>query len=382
MVGCTDTQVNAATHSTGQFWTANPYKRLLINFGDEERARVPNRDPRDTSLLFRLAILCCLSSAFAQAQEPAGTYVTGMTVIGRPGADSSCPPIVWIVTPDTPAAQAGIRPGDRLRAMDGQRGIDAAQAGPLLRTKDSTPSTIELEGDHGPYTVVVGRIKASSLYEKQGWKLGPDGSLYPTNATDAEMQRVAKMRGEPSEKVFSVGHYHTNLGLYYPGFEVFVWKQPQPMMIGGIEDGPTQKAGVHYGDAIVSVNGVSPRGKSLTELEQLFSSPTPATMTLVVDRDGTAMTFTFQLAKASEVAEENHKRMYKGRNSHRRDFLGNRGLLHLLHSAFEETTYATISQASRTRRSSGPRERRYRPDHPQAVSEAHRTNRVRRVLVS
>jgi C-terminal processing protease CtpA/Prc len=85
------------------------------------------------------------------------------------------------------------------------------------------------------------------------------------------------------------------------------------MTVGGIEDGPAKAAGVHYGDSTISVNGTSPRGKSLAELERLFSSPKPATMTLVIDRDGQKKTFTFKLAKASDVAVANHKRMYKGR---------------------------------------------------------------------
>ena len=185
----------------------------------------------------------------------------------------------------------------------------------MLRTKNPQPSTIELEGEHGPYTVTVGRIKDSVLWERDGWKVGPDGGVYPKNASEAEMQRVSKMGPEPppSEKVFPVGHYPANLELYYPGFEIFVWKEPQPMTVGGIEDGPAQNAGVHYGDAIVSVNGVNPRGKSIAELERLFSSPNPATMTLVIDRDGAIKKFTFDLAKASDVAQANHKQMYHGR---------------------------------------------------------------------
>jgi hypothetical protein len=51
----------------------------------------------------------------------------------------------------------------------------------------------------------------------------------------------------------------------------------------------------------------------MAELERLFSSLKPATMTLVIDRDGVINTFTFDLAKASEVAVANHKRMYEGR---------------------------------------------------------------------
>ena len=268
-----------------------------------------------TSKLICLAILCIPPAAVVQAQElSTDDYVTGMTVVGRPGSDSSCPPIVAEVHSETPAAKAGIQPGDRLLAVDGHHETEIMKWRPWLRTKDPKPSTIELEGEHGPYTVTVPRIKASVLWERDGWKVGPDGGVYPKNATEAEMQRVSKMYGEPpvSEKVFPVGHYPANLELYYPGFEIFVWKDPQPMTVGGIEDGPAEKAGVHYGDPIVSVNGVNPRGKSIAELEQLFSSPKPATMRLVIDRDGAMNTFTFELAKASDVARANHRRMYHG----------------------------------------------------------------------
>jgi hypothetical protein len=187
------------------------------------------------------------------------------------------------------------------------------QARPLLRSREAKSSAIELEGEHGSYTVTVDRILNSSLYERSGWKRGADGSLYPKDATPAEMQRISKMQGEPATKIFTVGHYPANQELYYPGFEIFVWPEPQAMTVGGIEEGPAKTVGVHYGDPIVSVNGVNPRGKSAAELEQLFSSPTPATMTLVIDRDGQTKTFTFQLAKASDVAAANHKRLYKGR---------------------------------------------------------------------
>jgi membrane-associated protease RseP (regulator of RpoE activity) len=264
-------------------------------------------------LCLGIVSLCFLRGASFAQTPGVDDYITGMTLIGKPGAGSACPPIVWLVESDTPAAKAGIQPGDRLVAIDGKRVTDVVEARPLLHASEAKSSTIELEGERGPYTVTVGRIPDSILYERHGWKRGPDGSLYPKDATAAEIQRIGKMRGEPSTKVFTIGHYPANQELYYPGFEIFVWPEPQAMTVGGIEEGPAKAAGVHYGDPIVSVNGVSPHAKSPSELEQLFSSPTPATMTLVIDRDGDTRMFKFQLAKAADVAAANHKRMYEGR---------------------------------------------------------------------
>ena len=85
------------------------------------------------------------------------------------------------------------------------------------------------------------------------------------------------------------------------------------MTVGGIEDGPARRAGVHYGDEIVAVNGVDVRWKSIAELEQLFSSYKPVTMTLTIRRDGELKTFQFALEKARDIAKLNSRMPYKGR---------------------------------------------------------------------
>jgi C-terminal processing protease CtpA/Prc len=267
------------------------------------------------SKLIFLALLCCLPSAFVSAQDSrTDDYVTGMTVVGAAGAGPSCPLIVWFIEPDTPAAKTAIQPGDRVLAIDGHRGIDGAEAHPLLHSKDSKPITLELEGERGPYTVTVGRVKESALLEKEGWKLGPDGNGYALDATDAEMKRVAAIVEPPASDHAFNHHYPKNVHLYYPGFEALMLRNSSEIVVWGMEnDGPAQQAGVHYGDVVISVDGVSPQGKSVAALETLLSSSGPKAMTLVINRDDVTKTFKFDLIKAADLMLQNKKRFYEGK---------------------------------------------------------------------
>jgi C-terminal processing protease CtpA/Prc len=78
------------------------------------------------------------------------------------------------------------------------------------------------------------------------------------------------------------------------------------------EDGPAAKAGVHWGDALISVNGTPALGKTGTELELLFSAKAPAPVHLQIERLGSMKTVDFRMEKAEGIARQNGKRFIDG----------------------------------------------------------------------
>jgi C-terminal processing protease CtpA/Prc len=113
-------------------------------------------------------------------------------------------------------------------------------------------------------------------------------------------------------RVFTRTHYPQSAELFYGGFEMFMLRDPVEVAVGGIEDGPAARTGVHWGDVVISVNATPTAGKTEAELESLFSAAGPAAMHLQVDRLGLRKTSDFRLEKAEDVARENGKRFLHG----------------------------------------------------------------------
>lgn len=265
----------------------------------------------------RLLLFITLFSFSSQSSAQSGwnDYVTGMTLVGRPGGVPSCSPVVWRVDPDTPAAKAGVEPGDRVLQIDEHKNPDIREVSTLLHTPTYQINRLRMIGKRGEYSVEVGRIRASEIFQRQGMKLGPNGMIFPVDASEAEMERISKIESEPpkEEKAFNVGHYPADLSVYYPGFELWVGTVGKPVTVGGIEDGPAKHAGVHYGDTILRVNGIDPKGKSIPDVERLFSSTEATKITVLIERDGDHRTISFDLERASDIAAKNMKQQYQGR---------------------------------------------------------------------
>jgi len=253
-----------------------------------------------------LALATCLI-LFAQQEKP--KYVIGASIVG------SKSPCVFIgsVSAKSPAADAGIRTGDRIVAVDGTTVTTAQDAAQHMRSESAKPVTLQLMRDGKLYSVTVQRELFTAILERGGMKALESGMIAPLDATEAEMShKMLAIKDERfADRVFP-SHYPNDEKLYYPGFEVFVLKDPPQIVVGGIENGPASRAGVHWGDFIVSVNGVDPRNKSVAELEALFSGQKLASMTLTIDRDGVTKTFSFQPEQATVVMRNNQHQLAKG----------------------------------------------------------------------
>jgi C-terminal processing protease CtpA/Prc len=251
-----------------------------------------------------------LISCTAAGQGPS-SFGTGIILVG--GAES-CPAFVANVVAGSPAEQAGIKTGDVLVAVNGTpiSTLDES-VGKLLHSESPTPVTLSLVHQEKPYVVTVRRVQSSMMPGNQRYKALQSGIIVPLDATEAEMNGKLKAITQDrfADRVFPT-HYPSNEKLYYAGFEVLVLKNPAQVVVLGIEDGPASRAGVHWGDTILSVNGIDPRNKSVAELEPLFSSQKPGSLTLKIGRDDATKEFTFQLAEAAQVLRDNQRQLLQG----------------------------------------------------------------------
>jgi C-terminal processing protease CtpA/Prc len=249
-----------------------------------------------------VAAVALLMARLGTAQQALPPSI-GVALIG---GTASCPVFIGYVSEGSPAERAGIKSGDVLLTMDGTPVKTSEQGAKLLRTKGENLIHLELLRDDKHYTAALRRENSSTATRKQIRQNGMD----PTQTEIDNKMHVLKPE-RFAGRVFPT-HYPSNDKLYYGGFEVLILKNPPQVAVLGIEDGPASWAGVHWGDIIQSVNGVDPRNKSVAELESLFSSEKPSTMTLKIEREGASKQFIFPLAQAAQVLQDNQLELLQG----------------------------------------------------------------------
>jgi C-terminal processing protease CtpA/Prc len=254
-----------------------------------------------------LAAITLLLTHPAVGQE----LLSGITLGG--GTSPACPLIITEVWPGSPVESAGIKAGDLLLEVGGSSVATTEKASEILHSKPEPRVVFRLVRGDTIYTATVERGKFSNALEKAGLKELSMGMIAPVDATETEMQDKMKVISQDrfADRVFP-SHYPTNENLYYAGFEVLILKNPSQVVVLGIEDGPASRAGVHWGDTILSVNGVDPRNKSVPELERLFSSKKPSLMSLKIERGSVTTVYAFELAKVAKILRDNGKQIYRG----------------------------------------------------------------------
>jgi S1-C subfamily serine protease len=258
-------------------------------------------------MLFLVSVALALCAS-GRAQQVADPYSTGMILLSPDG----CPVFVGGVVANSPAERAGILAGDRVLAVDGTHVTSGGQAATLIRSNSPARVTLRLLRGGKEIEAVSERERRSWIFARNGQKT-ISGAVVPSDTTQAEVDRMLAFDDRRlAARVFPT-HYPANPELFYPGSEVFVLRDPAQVTVGGIEKGPASKAGVHWGDVLLFVNGVPIAGRTPTELERMLSATQPAPMRLLIDRLGWVKTLEFRLEKASEIARRNGERFAEGR---------------------------------------------------------------------
>jgi len=253
-------------------------------------------------------------AAFSQT---APSYVIGAT-FERPVA--TCPCYVSQVVPNGPAELAGLQPGDQLVSINDENVgllqiIDVVK---LIRSETPGDVALTVRRNDRLRVITVSRENRATVSEKEAVSLARTGKkllggvVVPVDTTEEEVRQMQTFEdARIVARVFPL-HYPTDPELYSGGFEVFLLRSPSQVAVGGIEDGPAAQAGVHWGDVIVAVDGVTPDGKSASELATLLSGQESRIVHLKLDRLGSLRDIKYHLIRTAYLLKQNRKQIVNG----------------------------------------------------------------------
>jgi regulator of sigma E protease len=206
-------------------------------------------------------------------------FATVVWVVGRPTSEAETTTTVGYVVPDSPAAKAGFKPGDKILSVDGHR---VSRFSGLVNSV--TWYIVRSEGDTIPFQIQRGgqvlNLESGFIRpETRGWErkslrqIGIQPAITPVVGKVAPNSPAAKAGLQPNDEVLAV----EGQTLFYPhqiaewaqqhpgamlrltilrnGRESIVSLPPEhPSVSSVIKNSPAQVAGIQSGDEIVALN--------------------------------------------------------------------------------------------------------------------------------
>lgn len=234
--------------------------------------------------------------------------------VGRPVGEAESTTIVGFVGEKSPAAEAGIRPGDKVLSVDGHKvtrfgGMGADSITWRIVRSEGDTVVVEIERDHQTQTLVA----KPKLPEKANWwnrkglrqiGIGPKvsaviGNVVPGSiAAAAGLQKgdvITSVNGKPLfddndiyNQVASAPDGKIMLGIDRAGQALTVPLQPDSVRLGGVQKGsPAALAGLRKGDVILSADGQPTT--VVRRLVDYVSTKGGTPVTLRIRRDGKEM---------------------------------------------------------------------------------------------
>lgn len=255
-----------------------------------------------------LVVLTCIPAGIPQtALAP---YSIGVELMQPAG----CPVFITAVLPQSPAERAGLRPGDRVLRVDGDKVHSNDDAARLLRGTDPDKIRVRIRRDGKDFQTAIVRENIADIFARSGKRV-VSGVVVPASFSGTWI----------AARVFPNG-FPLDITIFYPGFEVLVVPDAGRSTINGLvirgkwevmagavpAQGPAARAGLQSGDVITAVNGVPMSGQSAGQLYDLFSSHGDGALHLALRRGSAELAIDVELETAPRVAAENGRRMING----------------------------------------------------------------------